>query len=700
MNTRIKVGGNIISELSEKIPTNIIALNELIKNSYDAGATTVTIELNTSKKSFCIKDDGCGMNRDDIDTLFHISKSNKIHGKKNDYGRITQGSKGLGFLSVFKFGKKVEWKTNKKNGFRFSVDFDQLIGSDDISKFEIELIEDNNISKGTEILIEIDDYNNKSLIEYFSSEKNYKKIIHSFYDKQFIINLIINERAYSNKKLIPLLNNEKDSQLFYITYNNDTQKIIFKYNNYIVLTEPYKFYIKEFTLNIELLTFQFKPYRKENIDKLFFNPIGDLTPLIYYNNNLFNNYNIFDPNIMRNIKTSQVLNQMIGYIRITSENPLIDFNSDRTQFLQNELTDSLVDFLSNINKKIQEIGSANKFHLVGFDILKEKNVSFDYINTNNQEKYKDLVKDDFAFKNKVKIIVQKDKILFSLFGKTVALPIISNKEASGTTDPKHKEEIIPARIVLNCNNELDIDVPSDQIDLIKFIDSVYNSNGELIDKDQLVIKINSRKLETSILHAIIRPCEKIIDYTYSDPVTGIVLERLKLVFKKPVASITTNKSLSLFTIPAPSNYVIDFNQYLNKLIEQINKLQVNKNLEIISSSLRVLFELSIDGINKSKKFTSIFDGINELDNRVVKIISYIKSNKFLISEISNKTKIEFNSLKNFLSIDDYKRVIEKSHLGAHKSTMYITETDIHDIIKYLSIFIILTNEMINNPNIT
>ena len=31
MKTKIKVSGNIISELSEKIPTNIIALNELMK---------------------------------------------------------------------------------------------------------------------------------------------------------------------------------------------------------------------------------------------------------------------------------------------------------------------------------------------------------------------------------------------------------------------------------------------------------------------------------------------------------------------------------------------------------------------------------------------------------------------------------------------------------------------------------------------
>lgn len=37
----IKVNGSIVSELSERIPSNIVALNELIKNSYDAGSPSV-----------------------------------------------------------------------------------------------------------------------------------------------------------------------------------------------------------------------------------------------------------------------------------------------------------------------------------------------------------------------------------------------------------------------------------------------------------------------------------------------------------------------------------------------------------------------------------------------------------------------------------------------------------------------------------
>ena len=113
MNTKIRVSGNIISELSEKIPSNIIALNELVKNSYDAGAKKVTIKLDSKNKKLTIIDDGCGMDEKEINTLFHISISTKKYGELNEHNRYTQGSKGLGFLAVFKFGEHVVWETKK-----------------------------------------------------------------------------------------------------------------------------------------------------------------------------------------------------------------------------------------------------------------------------------------------------------------------------------------------------------------------------------------------------------------------------------------------------------------------------------------------------------------------------------------------------------------------------------------------------------
>ena len=123
----ITVAGNILSELSEKIPNNIIALNELIKNAYDAFSPSVDIILDSKSKELTIRDYGTGMDTEGIKKLFHISSSEKHYGKVISFGdtqRLTQGSKGLGFLSVFRFGNRVLWKTGKNSKiFEFGVDF-------------------------------------------------------------------------------------------------------------------------------------------------------------------------------------------------------------------------------------------------------------------------------------------------------------------------------------------------------------------------------------------------------------------------------------------------------------------------------------------------------------------------------------------------------------------------------------------------
>lgn len=125
VSTSLRFGGKIIEELSQKIPSSLFALNELVKNSYDAFSTEVTITLVPSELMIIIADNGNGMSVEEIHSLFHISKSTKKYGAEREQDgvtRITQGSKGLGFLSAFKFGDKVEWKTCK-NGVRsiFSV---------------------------------------------------------------------------------------------------------------------------------------------------------------------------------------------------------------------------------------------------------------------------------------------------------------------------------------------------------------------------------------------------------------------------------------------------------------------------------------------------------------------------------------------------------------------------------------------------
>ncbi len=72
----LKFGGKLIEELSQKIPSSLFALNELIKNAYDAFSPDVTIKVSPSQQTIIISDRGNGMGESEIKSLFHISKRN------------------------------------------------------------------------------------------------------------------------------------------------------------------------------------------------------------------------------------------------------------------------------------------------------------------------------------------------------------------------------------------------------------------------------------------------------------------------------------------------------------------------------------------------------------------------------------------------------------------------------------------------
>jgi signal transduction histidine kinase/dsDNA-binding SOS-regulon protein len=131
--------------LGEQLIANeIIAVVELIKNSYDAGALNVQIIIDDlvdekNKKDnpnakIIVKDDGCGM---DLDTILHVwlepgtdyrilekqkelsdqkekQKNNIVPSLEEEKKRIKLGEKGIGRFAVHKLGKEVQLITKKQ----------------------------------------------------------------------------------------------------------------------------------------------------------------------------------------------------------------------------------------------------------------------------------------------------------------------------------------------------------------------------------------------------------------------------------------------------------------------------------------------------------------------------------------------------------------------------------------------------------
>lgn len=684
MEAAIRVSGNIISELSEKIPSNVIALNELTKNSYDAGASYVRLVLNSTEKTLSIIDDGCGMDVNDINALFHISVSEKKYGEKNKYGRYTQGSKGLGFLSVFKFGTNVSWKTNKSEGIWFSVDYNSLLASEDISNYPVVLNSDASIKKGTEITISLTDYALKSLKEYLHFPVNYSKIVNAFDDKNFTVELIVDDAKRTSNDLAEIDTFLPDRQLYRVKYTSGDGIIKYYVNGNIAIEEPFAETDPRFETDIDLVIFRFRPYDKEKIDPFFYNFRGELTPLVFVNSNLFSNYTIFDPNIMRNVKSSSVLSQMIGYVRITSSDSLLNFNSDRTQFLQNELTDKIISFLVDINKQIQEVGSSKKAYLPDLDYLFHSKLPHDA----DDDTIMKNIKPDFAFADKVQVERVKSIVVYSVFGKETAIPV----EEKVTK----KVRQVPARIILS-ESEDNIAIPSRQIDLFTYVTSVQCSDGQRASADGagVSIYIDGVKADSSILPSVSEEKETDIKYEYNDAKTGIVIAALKLVFYEPKAEVTAETTKGkLLTIPATASYTIGFNPSIQRLILQLNELDLIEFLEVIACSLRTMFEIAASSIELSGMYPSLLQGKVELEAKVKRIIEYVAADNKRITSIAIASGIEFKSIKNRLLPDEFFSCVKKAHLGAHKATIHLTEPEIKEIASKASLFVVVVNEML------
>jgi signal transduction histidine kinase len=119
----------------ELISDELQALVELVKNSYDASATTVEVQVDShspvrlrrSPKTpgtkptgwLEVRDDGDGMTLQEIDNgWLLISTSTKREmketGKRNRLGRTPLGDKGLGRLGVLRLGVQVEIRTRPR----------------------------------------------------------------------------------------------------------------------------------------------------------------------------------------------------------------------------------------------------------------------------------------------------------------------------------------------------------------------------------------------------------------------------------------------------------------------------------------------------------------------------------------------------------------------------------------------------------
>lgn len=105
------IGGiapNVIRELSGIYPTFVSAFKELISNAYDADASSVVVEFSTSLDEISVTDNGKGMTPFELQNDYlRVGGSAHRQDYTSNNGRQPIGRKGIGFLAIARYCKKV-----------------------------------------------------------------------------------------------------------------------------------------------------------------------------------------------------------------------------------------------------------------------------------------------------------------------------------------------------------------------------------------------------------------------------------------------------------------------------------------------------------------------------------------------------------------------------------------------------------------
>lgn len=273
---KIRPYARLLTMLGDQLIKNeLIALTELVKNSYDADADFCNVrfcdfDANKEKKntsSIVVDDNGYGMSYDII-TKHFLNPATPIKKKGKDLrqskkGRICQGEKGIGRFSMLKLGRKVTIYSKEevaqqvhKVVFDFTKYDDEFLTSfkteediflDELT-IEYEAISvddiplDISIKKyncGTAIIIDslkgdwdtkkIEEFE-KDMLRFCPFEIDQKRIVENM---DFNVNIFVNdiEEKYKESQLKEIENLIKDKSLYKISgrYDEEEKRLNFSY---------------------------------------------------------------------------------------------------------------------------------------------------------------------------------------------------------------------------------------------------------------------------------------------------------------------------------------------------------------------------------------------------------------------------------------------------------------------------------------
>jgi hypothetical protein len=743
-----KVDGKILNELSKQVSSHLFALGELMKNSYDAKATKINITLDLQANSITIEDNGTGISTDDIKSILHIARSGKEYGRAFNFNvgseivtRYTQGSKGLGLFAAFKFGNIVKWDTKSENQiYSILVNKEEVTELSDISNIQFPLLSGSRLENGTTITINLNP-NDEEIVyiyNFFLDKTNSKKLANFFIADDITVNLTLINKLGITESGFPILSEKSiksstdltNKRLFKISFSSETN--IFEYTDQDNQTHNILFNREIKKTNYKII-FKVNAYSlntgdKKNINSIFYNKKGELSPLVYINGVLFNNDQIFDPSINRGLKSDKVLSQLTGCIEIICFDPRLQFNNERTDLIDSSFNQQLRDDIASLNKFLQEKGKELERTIKKNKTKPDTDNTGDKPDTDNtgdkpgtdntgdkpdtdntgDKPGTDNTSDKPGTDNtsdKPGTDNTGDKPGTDNTGDKPGTDNTGDKPGTDNTGDKPDTDntggkpdtdnetdftdtsyLKPFIKLTRTRHTINFQDHSGIINLQKYFESARDSKGVNIDFQNISISRDEKVLLSPIVPSIDTNQAIMYKFSFVDQFLTqdyeypfVCQEFLTLIFNKKNKNFkSTNNTSDLIEPIGYSNYVINLED-INKLITQVNALWENHEEYdmCISASLRVIFDLANYHF---ELYNSTVALPKDLSDKVEFIINFIKSDNKNYSASTKLIGSRHSIVDNiFTDPKSFSKKASISNLGSHTGSVFLGKDTIKEI---------------------
>ncbi len=197
-------GMSIIKILSENLVNQIAAgevierpasvVKELVENSLDAGATKITVEIKDGGKSLIkISDNGCGMNREDLQMALQRHATSKINEEKDLWNIKTMGFRGEALASISSVSQLSIRSKSKEDiaGSEINCDGGEIINMKDYA-----------MDDGTEVQVKSLFFNTPAREKYLKKESTELSHITSLLNTVALANPAVAFKLIHNEKVI------------------------------------------------------------------------------------------------------------------------------------------------------------------------------------------------------------------------------------------------------------------------------------------------------------------------------------------------------------------------------------------------------------------------------------------------------------------------------------------------------------------